>query len=72
MIVRYDADEVTIEVRDDGAGERCEASLENSTGGHGLIGMRERVGMFGGTLRAEPRDEGGFAVTARFPIRRWP
>jgi signal transduction histidine kinase len=72
VIVRYDADAVTIVVRDAGAGERAEPGPEGSTGGHGLIGMRERVGMFGGTLRAGPRDEGGFAVTARFPIRRWP
>jgi signal transduction histidine kinase len=39
-------------------------------GGHGLIGMRERVGLFGGTLRAGPRPAGGYAVCATFPIRR--
>ncbi|GAA0798206.1 hypothetical protein Sya03_47940 [Spirilliplanes yamanashiensis] len=37
-------------------------------GGQGLIGMRERVGMFGGELSAGPRDGGGFAVRARLPV----
>lgn len=36
-------------------------------GGLGLVGMRERAELFGGTLTAGPRDEGGFAVVARFP-----
>ena len=35
--------------------------------GHGLIGMRERVTMYGGRFTAGPRPEGGFAVSAAFP-----
>ena len=35
---------------------------------HGIVGMRERTAMFGGTLIAEPRREGGFEVRARLPI----
>ncbi|MGI8729875.1 MAG: hypothetical protein ACR2LK_07780 [Solirubrobacteraceae bacterium] len=35
--------------------------------GHGLIGMRERVSLYGGTLRAEPRSTGGFVVEACLP-----
>ena len=36
--------------------------------GHGIIGMRERVAVFGGELAAEPGPDGGFRVRARFPI----
>jgi signal transduction histidine kinase len=36
--------------------------------GHGLVGMKERVMMFGGSFSAGPRPEGGFAVSARMPV----
>jgi signal transduction histidine kinase len=38
------------------------------SGGHGLIGMRERAALFGGELTAGPREEGGFAVSCRLPL----
>src|SRR5579862_2133963 len=56
---------VTIEVTDDGPGNPVPPAL---TGGQGLAGMRERVAVFGGELRAGPRPGGGFTVTARLPI----
>jgi signal transduction histidine kinase len=62
VTVRYGESEVAIEVADDGAGDF------DKGGGHGLIGMRERIGVFGGTFAAGPRDTGGFAVSARLPI----
>jgi signal transduction histidine kinase len=50
-------------VRDTGAGQ---ASGQGT--GHGLIGMRERVAMFGGQFDAARVDGGGFAVRARLPL----
>jgi signal transduction histidine kinase len=60
--VVYGADDVSVEVLDDGAG-----AINGTAGGHGLVGMRERVAAFGGSLTATARPEGGFAVMARLP-----
>jgi signal transduction histidine kinase len=57
---------VAVSVVDDGAGTPFGAGPAGE-GGHGLIGMRERVALFGGKLTAGPRPEGGFAVHARLP-----
>jgi signal transduction histidine kinase len=62
--VRCGADEVLIEVTDDGDGPQA----AGPTGGHGLAGMRERVALFGGELTAGPKPDGGFAVRARLPL----
>lgn len=56
---------VDVDVVDDGPGVR---TLPAQGAGHGLIGMRERVLMYGGAFAAGPRPEGGFAVTARIPV----
>jgi signal transduction histidine kinase len=61
--VAYQPTMLEIEVLDDGRGGAAPAN-----GGHGLIGMRERVGLHGGHLRAGSRPEGGFAVHATFPV----
>jgi signal transduction histidine kinase len=46
--------------------------LAGGVGGHGLVGLRERTAMFGGSLDAGPVPGGGFEVEARFPLdRRW-
>ncbi|WP_440083286.1 histidine kinase [Streptosporangium sp. LJ11] len=55
--------EVRVEVADDGPGERV---LPGGPG-HGLIGMRERVAVYGGSFTAGRRPEGGFGVSARIP-----
>jgi signal transduction histidine kinase len=63
VIVRYAADRVEVEVRDDG-----HPPAGSTTGGNGLIGMRERVAMLGGELQTGVLRGGGFAVLARLPI----
>ncbi len=65
--------EVVVSVVDEGALHRNGAVLPPETrveagAHHGIIGMRERTAMFGGTLTAEPRREGGFEVRARLPL----
>jgi signal transduction histidine kinase len=64
VLVRFTPGALVLEVRDDGAG----VDGAGSTGGHGLMGMRERVALFGGELRAGPDPEGGFRVQARLPL----
>ena len=58
----YGADALEVEVVDDGPG-----TTEPSAGGHGLIGIRERVAVVGGRVEAGPHPDGGFAVKARLP-----
>jgi signal transduction histidine kinase len=61
---------VTIEVTDDGPGNPAPPAVKGAGevgGGQGLAGMRERVALFGGDLRAGPRPGGGFTVCARLP-----
>jgi signal transduction histidine kinase len=62
VTVRYGNDALELEVADEG--EPAEA--ENG-GGHGLVGMRERVAAFGGELEAGPRPGHGFRVRAELP-----
>jgi signal transduction histidine kinase len=65
--VRYDRDAVEVEVVDDGPGPSAGAHADGASGGQGLVGMRERVQLFGGELDAGPRPGGGFRVWARLP-----
>ena len=60
--------ETTIEVVDDGRGLAVATRPLGAPGGHGLVGMRERVALFGGSLEAGARPGGGFRVFARL---RW-
>ncbi|MFF4736580.1 sensor histidine kinase [Streptomyces sp. NPDC001262] len=50
------------------AADRPDAPLETSGTGHGLVGMRERVRLVGGSLDTGPLPEGGFRVAARLPL----
>ncbi|MGW0392988.1 sensor histidine kinase [Streptomyces sp. NPDC003042] len=68
----YFDDGLGLLVEDDGRGAAHELYEDGGAdgAGHGLIGMRERIGMVGGTLDAGPRPGGGFRISALLPIRK--
>jgi len=67
VAVRYGGGGLELEISDDGArGGRRHAGPAD--GGHGLVGMRERVALYGGELHADHRPEGGFVVRASLPL----
>ena len=63
VTVRYRPDELEIEVRDNGQGSATNGGL-----GHGLIGIRERVMIYGGRMTAGTSVDGGFILTTRLPL----
>ncbi|WP_433499069.1 sensor histidine kinase [Sphaerimonospora sp. CA-214678] len=63
VAVTFSTDKLRIDVRDDGRGRPGTAGT-----GHGLIGMRERATLYGGTLQAAPLPDRGFAVAAVLPL----
>ena len=65
VTVRYAPHHVELEVRDDGEG-----AMSNGGAGHGLVGIRERVKIYGGQMTAGPATDGGFLLTARLPVER--
>jgi signal transduction histidine kinase len=64
VVIRYRERALELDVVDDGHSR----PVDVNGAGHGLIGMRERVALYGGTLEAGTRDGGGYAVRARLPF----
>ena len=68
VTLSYSADALGVTVLDDGVGSP--AGVNGSSGGHGLVGMRERVALFGGRLETGQRAEAaGYRVHASLPVR---
>lgn len=63
---------VEIAVADDGTGQPATHAGQDAGRGHGLAGMRERVGLYGGSLEAGPAPAGGWRVVARLPREAGP
>jgi signal transduction histidine kinase len=68
VTIRYRDQEIRVEVIDDGRGVAAPTGDGRARVGHGLIGMRERVAVFGGDLETGPCPDGGFRVAARLPL----
>ena len=63
VVIHYRADELALEITDDGTGNG-----EGGGAGQGLIGMRERVTLYGGVYESGRRESGGYSVRARLPL----
>ena len=66
VTLRYRPEECAVEVVDDGAGAATGDGL-----GHGLVGIRERVRIYGGEMSARTAPAGGFILSARLPVDRY-
>lgn len=64
VVVSYGHRHLDLRVSDDGRGHDPASNGD----GHGLVGMRERVALYGGELRAGPAPGGGYLLTARLPL----
>jgi signal transduction histidine kinase len=64
VVVRYLVEELQIDVRDDGRGVSAADGL-----GHGLVGIRERVKLYGGQMSAGAVNGGGFVLSTRLPLK---
>ncbi|WP_233507373.1 ATP-binding protein [Spongiactinospora gelatinilytica] len=68
VAIEYGPREITLVVSDDGRGAGAPPAGGGNAGGHGLVGMRERVTMYGGQVHTGPRPGGGFHVHVTLPV----
>ena len=66
VALAYGASQLRIEVRDNGTGV-----VDRNGGGHGLIGIGERVKLYGGEMRSGTADGGGFSLSASLPLTEY-
>ena len=67
VTVRYEPGAIAVEISDDGAGGPADVT-DGEHAGHGIVGMRERAALVGGTLEAGAPPHGGFRVRAELPL----
>jgi signal transduction histidine kinase len=67
VLIRYGADELQIDVRNDGSGD-AKNDRKRDGRGYGLVGVRERVKVYGGEMSARALSDGGFLLTTRLPL----
>jgi signal transduction histidine kinase len=70
VLVDADEHDVLVEVRNTAGSSSSPAQPSLPSGGHGLVGLRERAALLGGEFSAGPTEEGGFVVMASFPRQR--
>jgi signal transduction histidine kinase len=64
VVIEHTEAAVEVRVTDDGSGGQARGADDRLDGGHGLVGMRERVLLYGGTFEAGPRPGGGWQLRA--------
>jgi signal transduction histidine kinase len=67
--IRYDPTQLEVSVTDDGSGLDGSSRRDGSGGGHGLVGIRERVALYDGTVSLSPGPAGGTRLVARLPVQ---
>ncbi len=68
LALRVDGEHATLTVVDNGVGFETGRNIDATGGRHGIVGMRERARLLGGTLRITSRPGGGTRVSVRVPL----